>query len=116
MGANPAYVKEIEPKVEELASALKDIYTEFDFECIELEVWRSDEEGIWPPRIILVPVRYRSNALALTDEDKEVLDVYITEIHSWDDIAYCALGAIVREMEISVEDIKKIIVKVYEKE
>jgi hypothetical protein len=113
MGANPVYVKEVEPKVEELASVLKDVYVEFDFECAVLEIWRSDEEGIWPPTFVLVPARYRGNALVLTDEDKEILDVFVTEIHGWDDVAYCILGDVAREMDISVDDIKKIIVRVY---
>jgi len=115
MGVNPVCERVVEPKVDELASVLRDVYAEFDFECIELEVWTADEEGVWPPRLILVPARYRNTALALMDEDRTVLDVYITEIHGWDDIAYCVLGAIAHEIEVAIEDIKKIVVRVYQK-
>jgi hypothetical protein len=116
MGTVPVRECVVGPKVDELASALKDAYAEFDFECTVLEVWTPDEEGVWPPRFILVPVRYRNDALALTDEDGTVLDVYITEIHGWDDIAYCVLGVIAQEMEVAIEKIVKIVIKVYEKE
>jgi hypothetical protein len=116
MGANPVKRVEVAPKVDELARALADIYADIDFECITLEFWTEDEDGTWPPKLILVKPKYRANALVLTDEDKEVLDAFALEIHGWDDIALNVLGAAAKGMEIPIEKIVKVVIEVYEKE
>jgi len=116
MGVNPVRRVEVAPKVEELACALADIYADIDFECITLEFWTEDEDGTWPPKLILVKPKYRANALVLTDEDKEVLDAFALEIHGWDDIALNVLGAAAKGMEIPIEKIVKVVIDVYEKE
>lgn len=116
MGTYPVYTREIEPKVDELASVLGDVCTEFDFNSIILEFYIEGEDATWPPTLILVTPKYRPHVLVLTNEDKEVLDVYTRETQGWIDIAYNILGVATSETETPIEKIAKIVIKVYEKE